>query len=373
MEGRLREPWPCREMTPREIFHAQLEGRAFERSFNMEFGWWPENFREWDLFRDNGIQNWGHANWWFGLDSIDALSGDNWMCPFFKEEVVEETPEKKILRNADGLLMEVPKDSHSTIPRFLSSSIQSAEDWYRLKEERFRLDDPRRQVDIDYMKFLHKPDKGREYPLGVWTGSMLGKIRDTLSFEGFCYSMYDEPEMFEDMIETSCRLVEHSLDQLLPNFAFDYACGWEDICYKNGPMISVELFREWAVPRYKRIHKKLEAYGVKNWYVDCDGNTAALIPYMLEAGINTLFPYEVNACGHPGKLLAEYGGALRIIGGIDKTRLIEGKEAIKAYMESIEPLVAKGGFIPHVDHLCPPDVSPENYLYYLDLKQRMFG
>jgi uroporphyrinogen decarboxylase len=25
------------------------------------------------------------------------------------------------------------------------------------------------------------------------------------------------------------------------------------------------------------------------------------------------------------------------------------------------------------DHRCPPDVKPEDYIYYLDLKERMFG
>ncbi len=50
------------------------------------------------------------------------------------------------------------------------------------------------------------------------------------------------------------------------------------------------------------------------------------------------------------------------------------KEAIKEYLKSIEPYVnERGGFIPHVDHRCPPDVDEEDYLYYLDLKEELFG
>jgi len=37
------------------------------------------------------------------------------------------------------------------------------------------------------------------------------------------------------------------------------------------------------------------------------------------------------------------------------------------------PYVKRGGYIPFVDHRCPPDVTPENYLYYLDLKEKLFG
>ena len=54
-------------------------------------------------------------------------------------------------------------------------------------------------------------------------------------------------------------------------------------------------------------------------------------------------------------------------------QLIAGKEAIKVYMKTLEPLVARGGYIPFCDHRCPPDVKYEHYIYYLDLKEKMFG
>ena len=61
------------------------------------------------------------------------------------------------------------------------------------------------------------------------------------------------------------------------------------------------------------------------------------------------------------------------MGGVDKIKLIEGKNAIKNYLESLVPYVQRGGFIPFCDHRCPPDVAVENYLYYLDLKEKLFG
>ena len=59
------------------------------------------------------------------------------------------------------------------------------------------------------------------------------------------------------------------------------------------------------------------------------------------------------------------------MGGVDKIQLGKGQQAIKAYLDSLEPLVANGGFIPFCDHRCPPNVNPEDYLYYLDLKEEM--
>ncbi len=61
------------------------------------------------------------------------------------------------------------------------------------------------------------------------------------------------------------------------------------------------------------------------------------------------------------------------MGGVDKIQLARGPEAIKAYLESLLPYVNKGGYIPFCDHRCPPDVKEKDYLYYLDLKRKMFG
>jgi uroporphyrinogen decarboxylase len=179
--------------------------------------------------------------------------------------------------------------------------------------------------------------------------------------------------MVEDMVETTCQCVEQAMDQLLPHFKFDYASGWEDICFNHGPIVSLDFFRDVVVPRYKRLNKKLKAHGIDIWYTDCDGDVRPLIPYFLESGINCLFPYEVNSCTHPGELLDQYDGELRIMGGVDKMRLGEGPEAIKAYLKTLEKYVAKGGYIPFCDHRCPPNVKTADYLYYLDLKEKMFG
>ncbi len=367
---------PCRPkwkgtMTDRERFNNQMHYKPFDRCFNMEFGYWDENFKEWPIFVENGITNNHEADIFFNFDRIEVISGNVWMSPPFESKVVEETETTKILINSDGLLAEVPKDGHDTIPHFIKSSIVTPEDWKRCKEERFRRDDPSRKVDIEALKKAHPPD--RDYPLGVNTGSMIGKIRDMLTFEGLAYACYDYPDMVEDMVETCCVLVEDFLDQVLPHFDFDFAAGWEDICFKNGPIVSIDFFKNVVVPRYKRIHKKLKEAGIDIWYVDCDGDVRPLLPYFLESGINCLFPFEVNSCCHPKELLDEYGKELRIMGGVDKMVLAQGKEAIKEYLESLVPLVERGGYIPFCDHRCPPNVKPEDYLYYLDLKEELFG
>jgi hypothetical protein len=367
---------PCRPrwkgtLTDRERFNKQMFYKPVDRCFNMEFGYWDENFEVWDIFVENGITNNEEADIFFNFDTFKVLSGNIWMSPPFAHKVVGETETTHILINEDGLMAEVPKDGHDTIPHYIKASIVTPDDWKKVKEERFGRDDPARIVDVEALKLAHPPD--RDYPLGVDCGSMIGRIRNMLTFEGLAYATYDYPDMVEDMVETCCVLVEDWLDQVLPHIDFDFASGWEDICFKNGPIVSVDFFKHVVTPRYKRISKKLRAHGIELWYTDCDGDVRPILPYLMEGGINCLFPYEVNSCSHPGELLAEYGKELRIMGGVDKLELGKGKDAIKAYLETLVPVVERGGYIPFCDHRCPPNVTPEDYLYYLDLKEEMFG
>ncbi len=358
-------------MTERERFCRQMHYQSVDRCFNMEFGYWKENFSQWKIFVENGITSNAEADVFFGFDEIHGIGGNVFMCPPFEQKEIAVVGDKRIIQNADGLTAEVPVDSHGTIPHYLHSSIETPDDWKRVKEEHFSLDMTNRLPDIEELKKRHPED--RTYPLGISCGSMIGKIRDMLTFEGLAYAMFDYPEMVEDMVETCCVLVEKQLDALLPHFTFDYASGWEDICFKNGPIVTVPFFRDVVMPRYKRIRKKLDQYGIDIWYTDCDGDVRPILPYLLEGGINCLFPFEVNGCSHPGELLDRYDGQLRIMGGFDKMQLGYGREAIRDYMKSLEKYVARGGYIPFCDHRCPPNVKEEDYLYYLDLKEDMFG
>jgi hypothetical protein len=370
---------PCRPkwqgtMTDRERFNRQMHFQPFDRCFNMEFGYWDENFKQWSIFVDNNIASIDEADVFFNFDRIKRVR-PMWLAwlinPLFEEKVIEETAASRIIISPDGLLAEMPKDGHSTIPHFIKSSIVGPDDWVKFKEERFRRDDPIRKVDLIALKKEHSPK--RDYPLGVYCGSMIGRVRDILTAQGLAYAIYDYPDMVEDMVETCCQIVEDFLDQILGHIDFDYACAWEDICFKNGPLVSVDFFKNIVVPRLKRISRKLRAANVDIFYTDCDGDVRPLLPLFMEAGVNCMFPWEVNGSGHPAPVLAEYGRDLLIMGAVDKMVLGEGKKAIKAYLKTLIPLVERGGFIPFCDHRCPPNVKQGDYLYYLDLKEQMFG
>ena len=194
-----REKWQG-TMTDRERFNCQMHYQPVDRCFNMEFGYWNENFERWPLFADNGIKNNWQADVFLAFDIIKGISGNIWMHPVYPPRIVEERQHTRVIMNPDGLLAEVPKDDHDTIPHFLQASVVTPDDWKRCKEERFRRDDPERSIDVEQLRARHP--SSRDYPLGVNCGSMIGKVRDMLTFEGLAYACYDYPDMVEDMVET---------------------------------------------------------------------------------------------------------------------------------------------------------------------------
>jgi hypothetical protein len=368
----IREKW-AGTMTDRERFNKQMHYQPVDRCFNREFGYWQECFSQWDIFVDNNITSNDQADVFFQFDRMVDIVPKHWLHPGFEQKVISETETMQVIQNRDGLTAELPKDDHSTIPHYTGSSIKTPTDWAEVKAAHCDPAHPDRQVDIDALKKQFGPCEQRDFPLGVNCGSMIGRVRDALTFEGLAYATFDYPEMVEDMVETCCMLVENFLDQVLPHFQFDYASGWEDICFKNGPICSVDFMEKVVGPRYKRIAEKLHAHDIDLWYTDCDGDVRPILHAFLGNGINCLFPFEVMGCAHPRELLDEYGQQLRIMGGINKIEMAKGPDAIKAYLESVIPCVERGGYIPFCDHRCPPDVSPADYLYYLDLKKELFG
>jgi uroporphyrinogen decarboxylase len=212
-----------------------------------------------------------------------------------------------------------------------------------------------------------------DLPLGISAGSLFGYIRDWMGFEKVCYAIMDDPGLIQDIME---HLTEFSLaliDRPTRMVKFDFAAMWEDMCFNNGSILPPKYFKEWMVPRLKRITSCLAERGCDVVFVDCDGNINELAPLWLEAGVNCMFPVEIRAGSDPVELRKQYGHRVLLIGGVDKFALIAGQDEIKDEIARIKPVVEDGGYIPHVDHRCPPDVTLENYLYYLKVKRDAFG
>jgi len=149
---------------------------------------------------------------------------------------------------------------------------------------------------------------------------------------------------------------------------------WEDMCYRDGPLLSPQMVREHMAPHYRAITRLLAEYGIDVVILDCDGKIDELIPIWLEAGVNCHFPIEVGTWNaDPLELRRRFGENLLMMGGFDKRILAAGPAAIDAEVERLAPLAEEGGFIPFCDHRVPPDVPLRYYLHYVERAKQVFG
>ena len=75
----------------------------------------------------------------------------------------------------------------------------------------------------------------------------------------------------------------------------------------------------------------------------------------------------------PIEIRKQYGKSLRLGGAVDKRELVKDHKAIDDHLRTMIPLIEEGGFIPTVDHTVPPDVSLDNFRYYIDRKMALLS
>jgi uroporphyrinogen decarboxylase len=216
------------------------------------------------------------------------------------------------------------------------------------------------------MEFLIS-DK-RNYIYGLHCGSLFGQIRNFIGVENCCYLYLDDEPLFDEIIAAVAELCYQCVKATLETGAkFDFAHFWEDICYKNGPLVTPAVFDEKVGPYYKRITSLLNKYGIDIISLDCDGMIDSLIPTWLNNGVNTMFPIEVgtwNASIAPWR--KKYGKELRGVGGMNKNVFALDYASVDAEIERLKPLIDIGGYIPCPDHRIAPDAKWDNVRYYCD-------
>lgn len=331
---------------------------------------WPETLERWKtegydpavepLFKTD---HWGIIGHWFFPN------------PPFEHKVIEEDDRTILYINHEGILMRERKDNpYSSMPQFVKFPVESREEFRRFYKERMQPDLAAR-VGQDYVQKL-AAYRDRDFPLVVisdrW-GGFFGGLRGMVGVERLCTLFYDDPAFVEEMMEAVADFIIAMMGQVLDHTDIDVYGFWEDMAYKTGPLIGPDMLRKYALPRYKRVVEFVRSRGVEFISLDSDGDISSLIPIWLDAGINILYPFEVQCGMDVVQVRKQYGRDLRIWYGIDKRALARGPEAIDAELERVRPLIEEGGYIAGPDHSMPPDVPFANYVYYMNALRKVVG
>jgi len=353
----------------------------YENSDSMPlvaFGYWNETAQKWaeeghitkeeaESYEKLGDNSWADQaimkklGFDFNWNSCMSPMAD--LLPAFEKQILEIKPDgSRIVRDEKGLIV-LEKPGIVSIPAEIGTSLTDREAWETLYLPRLQWAEER--VNIAGIK---KIDPNRDTPLALHCGSLIGTMRNFLGVEQLSYLYVDDEDLFAEIVETFGNLSYQCTKLALETGAkFDYAHFWEDICYKNGPLVNPAVFEELIGPQYKRVTTLLNEHGIDIISVDCDGWIDSLIPTWLENGVNTMFPIEVgtwNASIAPWR--AKYGKQIRGVGGMNKTVFAFDYAAVDKEIERLRPLVDLGGYIPCPDHRIAPDAKFENVQYYCE-------
>jgi hypothetical protein len=303
-------------------------------------------------------------------DRGNPVMGGSPLVPDYDIKIMAEDEYTITYTNESGQTLKSFKNKFA-MPMFLDWPVKDRASWKELKK-RLNPNTPGRWP-VDWNACV-KESNGQDDPVVLQVGGFFGHLRDWIGSERILYMFYDDPGLIEEMMDHMLYMETEIIKRVIADIKVDEADFYEDMAYKAGPLISPDMVRKFMLPRYKKITDLLQSKGIDIIFVDCDGNVEQLIPLWLEAGINYVWPLEQAAGNDVVALRKKYGKDLILGGGIDKRALIRGKEAIKAEIMSKVPfLLEKGGYFPTIDHVVPPDVTFENYCYYVNTLREVAG
>lgn len=183
--------------------------------------------------------------------------------------------------------------------------------------------------------------------------------------------IYKEPELIREIMDFCGEFQVQALGRAFEELEVDYVILNEDMGHKGGPMIGPKTMKAFMGQAYGELARFFKGHGVKTIIVDSDGNIEPLIPVWEEFGINGISPCEA-AAGMDVVRLREKYPRLVMVGGIDKRKLSQGKEAIdEEVLHKVPALVETRGYFPGVDHAVPPDIALDDFRYYVSLLKKI--
>ena len=336
--------------------------------FWFMFGPWGETLERW---RKEGLptDNWQtHFGFDVGFESLPINLG---LYPDFPHTVLEEDERTRKVINNQGITL-IESKEQSTIPLYIDYPIKNREDWERIREERLNPDAPERfptnwQEVLQSMKECDVAIQVGKYPYGLF-----GTLRDFMGVTELLMAFYDEPELIHEMMDYLTNFWLTIYKKVLADVQIDHIHIWEDMSGKNGPLISPTMFREFMMPNYKKIVAFAKENNIPVVSVDTDGNMDILMPLLEESGINFVLPFEVQAGCDIVDLRRKYPG-IAMHGGIDKRKIALNFAEIDKELDRIEELYHKSGYLPALDHLPHPEISLENFTYFVNRLKSKLG
>ncbi|NQT02251.1 MAG: hypothetical protein HQ580_09520 [Planctomycetes bacterium] len=166
-----------------------------------------------------------------------------------------------------------------------------------------------------------------------------------MGFETFAIAIMERPEFVAELFECSGKLLLNIHRHIVEMENIGVVHMGDDMCYKQGPMISPAMLRKYVFPWHKQIVDNAHAKGLPFTF-HSDGNNDIIMNDLISyAGIDGKHAFE-DAAQPVEEVKRKYGDRVSLIGGMDLDFLCRADEnALRKRVRSmIETCGAGGGY-----------------------------
>jgi len=348
-------------LTGQERIHRFLKRQPHDRIGLSEHFWgdtWDKYVAEGHMSKDETLE--AH----FDLDIREDWTFNNVADLDFKDEIVEETEDTRVVRNGNGAVLRWHK-KHNTTPEHVDFYVKERKQWDEKRELLINIDE--RRINFE----SYRKAKEAAHAAGkffCWAGVNVFELMHPIcGHEYMLMGMIEDPEWIEDMVKVYAEMTINLQEILFAKEgAPDGLYYYEDMGFKDRPFMSPAMYKELILPAHKRTIGFAHERNIPVIMHTC-GFVEPLLPGIVEAGVDCLQAIEVKAGMDLLRIHKQYGDVLSLKGGIDvRVLYTNDKAAIDRELEAKIPIVKQNyGFCLHSDHSIPVSVEYDTLQYFI--------
>ena len=252
----------------------------------------------------------------------------------------------------------------------MSHPLEDADSIARI--DAYRWPEPSR-VDVSSLRSRAEVWDGQYSILGGEWSPFWHDAIDLIGHENLYFKMYDYPGVVKYLFS---RITDFYIDAAA--MAFDEAADLIDIFFidndlgaQTGPLMGLEMFREFILPSLKRLINLGHEYGLPVM-LHCCGSYREFIPDLIKAGMDGLHALQPDAAGmDPSGIKADFGNQIVLNGAVDSHHiLIDGESPwiVREQTRELLKIMMPGGrYIGGASHDTILEETPlENVLSMMD-------
>jgi len=135
-----------------------------------------------------------------------------------------------------------------------------------------------------------------------------------LGFEGAFIAMYENPGEYKALIDAIADYKVKLMEKLIDAYKPDEIFAQDDLGHAQGPMFSLDMYREFIKPAHIRISETIRSKGVIHTHHSC-GRMESFIDDLLEVGVQILNP--IQPCNDWNAIAEKYSDRVSFEVGAD--------------------------------------------------------